>query len=159
MKVKDFMAVSGQAGLFRFLSQGKNSIIVEHLETGKRTSVFSTTKMSSLEEISIFTESEDIPLAEVFDKMHESLKGEAAISHKASAEEIKAAFEEYLPEYDKERVYVSDMKKVIQWYNILHKLELLLPDEEEKKEEGEEDPKEEPAAEKDDSKGETPTDE
>ena len=87
--------------------------------------VASTQKISSLEEISIFTETEDIPLKEVFKKIHDLLEGEKALSHKSTPEELKDFFDDAVPDYDKERVYVSDIKKVIQWYNILHEKEML----------------------------------
>ena len=93
---------------------------------------YSTSKISSLSDISIFTESGEILLTDLLKKIKESGK---TVSSKASANEIKALFGEVLPDYDKDRVYVSDMKKVIQWYELLTELNLLIETEEEQKEE------------------------
>ncbi len=132
MNLKDIISISGEPGLFRFIAQGKNAIIVEHLETKKRSSAQSSAKVSSLEDIAIFTEKEDMPLGKVFDLINEKEKGGEAIDAKSDVSKLKSYFEEILPEYAKEKVYASDIKKVIQWYNLLHKLNLLLPDEPEK---------------------------
>ena len=133
MKLKDILSISGEGGLFKFIAQGKNSIIVEHLETKKRSAAHGTAKVSSLEDIAIFTDAEEVPLSEVFDKIFEKEDGGAAIDHKASSNELKDYFAEVLPEYDRDRVYVSDIKKLLNWYNTLQKLEMLIPgsDEEE----------------------------
>ena len=127
MKLKDILSISGEGGLFKFIAQGKNSIIVEHLTTKKRTVAHATAKVSSLEDIAIFTEGEDLPLGEVFDKIHEKEDGGAAIDHKVPAADLLAYFEEVVPDYDHDRVYVSDIKKLINWYNILHGLDMLVP--------------------------------
>lgn len=129
MKLKDILAISGEHGLFRFIAQGKNSIVVEHLETGKRSSAYGSAKVSSLEDISIFTEKEDVPLGKIFDKIYEKESGGPAIDSKVPVEEMKAYFELILPDYVKDKVYASDIKKVIQWYNTLHKLNLLVKEE------------------------------
>jgi hypothetical protein len=129
MVLKDIMAISGQPGLYRFIAQGKNAIIVEHLETKIRSSAFSSARVSSLEEISIFTMEEDLPLGKVFDRIHEKENGGPAIDYKTDPEQLKSWFEEILPDYNKDKVYVSDIKKVAQWYNLLHKLNLLVKEE------------------------------
>lgn len=123
--LKGILAISGQPGLFRMITESKNSIIVESLDTGKRMPAYSTSKISALEDIAIYTETEDVPLKDVFKAINEKEDGGAAISHKSSANELKAWFEEVLPEYDKDRVYISDIKKVVQWYNILHEKDML----------------------------------
>jgi len=123
--LKGILAVSGQGGLFKIVSQAKNSIIVESLTDGKRMPAYATSRISALEDISIFTEDGDVKLFDVFKNISEKEDGGQAISHKASSNDLKNYFEEVLPEYDKERVYVSDMKKVIQWYNLLQEKELL----------------------------------
>ena len=132
MVLKDIMAISGEPWLFKFIAQGKNSIIVEHLETKRRSSAFSSAKVSSLEEISIFTEKEDMPLGKVFDLIFDKENGGPAIDYKADPEKLKSYLNEVLPEYDKERVYVSDIKKLIHWYNILQTLNMLVKEEPEK---------------------------
>jgi len=133
MVLKDIIAISGEPGLFRFIAQGKNSIIVEHLETKKRSSAFGTAKVSSLEDIAIFTENEDLPLSKVFDMIWDKSDGGTAIDAKADGTKLKNWFEDILPEYDKDKVYTSDIKKVALWYNILHKLNLLVKEEAEEK--------------------------
>jgi hypothetical protein len=129
MILKDILAISGEPGLFKFIAQGKNAIIVEHLETKKRSSAYGSAKVSSLEDIAIFTEKEDMPLGKVFDLIHEKENGGPAIDSKADAGKLKLWFEGILPEYSKDKVYISDIKKVAHWYNILHGLNLLVKDE------------------------------
>jgi hypothetical protein len=129
--LKDILSISGHGGLFQFISQGRHGIIVESLETKKRMNASATTKISALEDIAIFTDTEDVALKDVFKAIYEKEDGGETISHKSSADELKSYFEEILPDYDRDRVYVSDIKKVFQWYNQLHKLEMLNFDEEE----------------------------
>jgi hypothetical protein len=138
MVLKDILAISGESGLFKFIAQGKNAIIVEHIETGKRSSAFSSAKVSSLEDISVFTETEDLPLGKVFDKIYEKESGGPAIDSKAETEKLKKYFEEIIPDYSREKVYASDIKKIFLWYNLLQKKELLVKEEPEKAAETEE---------------------
>jgi hypothetical protein len=135
MVLKDILAISGESGLFKFIAQGKNAIIVEHLETKKRSSAFASAKVSSLDEISVFTDEEDMPLGKIFDLISEKEKGGPAIDFKSDSEKLKAWFAEVLPQYDREKVYVSDIRKMAHWYNILHALKLLVKEEPEKPEE------------------------
>lgn len=128
MVLKDILAISGQPGLYKFIAQGKNAIIIEHIETKKRSSAFGSAKVSSLEEISVFTEDEDMPLGKVFDLIYEKENGGAAIDYKSDPDKLKTYFGEIIPEYDRERVYKSDIRKIIQWYNTLHTLNLLVTD-------------------------------
>ena len=124
--LKDILAISGQSGLHKLVSNTKNGIIVENLETGKRMPAYTTAKVSALEDIAIYTEDgEDKPLAEILKSIKDKEFGKQAISHKADNEKLKKYFEEIMPDYDKDRVYVSDIKKVIQWYNILQKINML----------------------------------
>jgi hypothetical protein len=139
MNLKDILSISGEPGLYKFVAQGRNAIIVEHLETKKRKTAQGSAKVSSLEDISIFTKKEDLPLGKVFDLIFEKENGGAAIDSKSDQVKLKAYFGEVLPEYDKDRVYMSDMKKVIVWYNILHKLGQLVKDEPESGKEEEKD--------------------
>ena len=138
MVLKDILAISGESGLFKFIAQGKNAIIVEHLETKKRSSAFASAKVSSLDEISVFTDEEDMPLGKIFDLIYEKEKGGPAIDFKSDSEKLKAWFAEVLPQYDRGRVYVSDIRKMAHWYNILHALKLLVKEEPEKPEKPEE---------------------
>lgn len=142
MVLKDILAISGEPGLFKFIAQGKNAIIVEHVETGKRSSAFSSAKVSSLEDISVFTESEDLPLGKVFDRIYEKESGGPAIDSKSDSDKLREYFGEIVPDYAKERVYLSDIKKIILWYNLLHQKNMLLKEEPEKEEVKEEEPAE-----------------
>jgi len=128
--LKEIMAISGHPGLYKFISQARNGIIVEHMDTGKRMQAFSSMKISALEEIAIFTEEEEVSLAEVLKLISDKENGGVSIDFKSDSEKLKSYFETILPEYDKNRVYVSDIKKVLNWYNILHKHDLLKFDEE-----------------------------
>lgn len=123
--LKGILAISGQQGLFKLVAEAKNNIIVESLETGKRMPAYSTTKISALEDIAIYTDTADIPLKEVFRKIAEKGNSGPAIDHKSSANELKNYFATVLPDYDRDRVYVSDIKKVILWYNVLQEKEML----------------------------------
>ena len=140
MVLKDILAISGEPGLFKFVAQGKNAIIVEHLETGKRSSAFSSHKVSSLEDISIFTDNEDLPLSKVFDKIYEKESGGPAIDARSDTEQLKKYFEEIVPDYSREKVYSSDIKKVFVWYNLLQKKNMLVKEEPEKSSEVEAEP-------------------
>lgn len=129
MVLKDILAISGEQGLFKFLAQGKNAIIVEHLETKKRSSAYGSAKVSSLEDIAIFTEKEDMPLSKVFDLIYEKENGGPAIDTKSDSAALLKWFEAVLPDYSRNKVYASDIRKLAQWYNILHKLNMLVKEE------------------------------
>ena len=138
--LKGILAISGQPGLYKVLTEGKNNVIVESLLTGKRSTVYTDAKMSALEDIAIYTTQEDVPLRKVLKKIADKENGGPAIDVKNSPEELKKYFSDVLPEYDKERVYFSDVKKVISWYNLLQEKGMLDLVEEEKIEtEGKED--------------------
>ena len=119
MELKDILAISGQPGLYKFVAQSMRGVIVESLIDGKRMNASATSRVSALTEISMFTEGEDIALADVFTNIWNYTEGKQIISHKESAEKIKEEFAKVLPEYDRERVHVSDMKKCFAWYYIL----------------------------------------
>jgi len=141
MKLKDILSISGKSGLYKFVSQARNGVIVESFDDKSRTAVSTSTKVSALEDIAIFTETEEIPLAEVFRRIFKKEDGKETLSHKASPEELKKYFETVLPDYDRDRVYISDIKKVIQWYNCLSALNII--DLEEEKEETADEPENE----------------
>lgn len=115
------LAVSGQSGLYLYLSQSKNGAIVESLADKKRSSVSISSKITSLADISIYTFDEEVKLQQVFLNMKEVLGDNDAPSAKSKPEELKALFEKALPDYDRDRFYVSHMKKVVEWYNALKK--------------------------------------
>jgi hypothetical protein len=130
MDLKEIMSVSGQSGLFRFISQGRNGIIVEAFSDKKRSFINASSKVSSLEDIAIFTSEEEVPLKQVLKSIFDLENGGAAPDPKSSPEELKAYMEKILPTYDHERVYVSDIKKLVTWYNTLLSLNMLNFDEE-----------------------------
>ena len=134
MELKDILAVSGQSGLFKFVAQSPGGVIVESLIDQKRTLFPSNARVSSLTEIAIFTATEDLPLAKVLEKIYAHTGGKETISRNSTPEQMKEFFGEVLPDYDRDRVHVSDIKKVISWFNILVEAgmtEFKLPDEEE----------------------------
>ena len=136
IQLKDILAISGKGGLFKSIAQARNGIVVESLEDQKRHVAPATARVSSLEDIAIFTIDEEVPLADIFYMIHEKSEGKETLSHKAAVEELKSQFKELVPEYDEDRVYVSDIKKVFQWYNLLHQHQLLeVIEKEEEKEE------------------------
>jgi hypothetical protein len=125
MDLSKILSIAGKNGLFKVVSQGKNAVIVESLNDGKRFPAFGQEKMSSLEEISVFTTGDDLALKEVFKAFHEKLEGKPAIDHKSDNNTLKKFFLEMVPEFDQDRVYVSDIKKIVNWYNTLLEKELL----------------------------------
>ena len=119
MNLTGIIAISGKPGLFKVLAQGKNNIIVESLEDKKRVPAYASDRISALDDISIYTYDEDKPLKEIFTSIFEKEKGKETISHKEDQSKLKAYLIEILPNFDQERVYASDIKKVLNWYNIL----------------------------------------
>ena len=119
MEFSKIISVTGKTGLFQVISQSKSSIIVESLTDSKRLAINSTQNVSLLENIAIYTYEEDVPLLEIFKAMFEKTVGKEALSHKESGKKLAAFFAEVLPNYDDERVYTSNIKKVIQWFNLL----------------------------------------
>ncbi len=143
MELKDILAISGYPGLFKFVSQGRNAIIVENLESGKRMSAFGSERISSLEDISVYTDEEDLPLVDVFKRIFDKEGAKPAIDPKSPTEELNNYFSEVIPDYDRDRVYTSDIKKILTWYNLMLKLKMVKFDEEEKEEEEKKKPSEE----------------
>ena len=123
--LKGILSISGQSGLFKLVAESKNNIIVESLDTLKRIPVHSTSKVSALEDIAIYTGKGDVPLKDIFKAISDMEQGGPALSPKVSGNELKTYFEKIVPEYDKDRVYISDIKKVLTWYNTLHQKDLL----------------------------------
>ncbi len=135
MNIEGIINVSGKPGLHKIVSQGKNSVIVESLTDQKRMPIYSHTPANSLEEIGIYTYDDTLPLVDVFINIAKNTKCKSCISHKESKNELESYFRKVLPEYDEDRVYISDIKKVFQWYNALHEAGLvqLLKEEKTKK--------------------------
>ena len=126
MDLSKVVAISGKPGLFLVTTNGGGKLIVESLIDGKRIPAFANDKISSLEEISIFTTGEDKPLKEVFMSIHEKMGDKIDFDpKKASPVELREKFLLVLPDYDEDAVYQSDMKKVFQWYQLLNDKGLL----------------------------------
>jgi hypothetical protein len=129
MNLSEIIAVAGQSGLFKTIAQSKNSVIVESIVDKKRMPVYATQRVHTLEAISVYCTDKDVPLVEVFKKISEKTNKGPAIEHKADEPELLKYFGEVLPDFDKERVHISDVRKLIQWYNILQKADMLNFDE------------------------------
>tara|TARA_Y100000385_G_scaffold286234_1_gene347847 strand:- start:379 stop:816 length:438 start_codon:yes stop_codon:yes gene_type:complete len=125
MNLEGIINVAGKPGLYKVVSQGKNTVIVESLTDKKRAPLYSHNQANTLEEIGIYTYDDTKPLSEIFDNIAKKEDCKQAISHKSSTNELNTYFREILTDYDEERVYISDIKKVIQWYNALQKAGLI----------------------------------
>ena len=119
--LKNILSITGKPGLYKLVSQGNNMLIVESLADGKRMPTYARDKIVSLGEISMYTMGEDIQLAEVLTKLgeKEGLKVASVDPKKADNDQLRDFFGEVLPDFDRDRVYPSDIRKLIQWYNIL----------------------------------------
>ncbi len=125
MNLTGIIAVSGSPGLYKVVAQTRTGLLAESLSDGKRLPVYSTDKVSSLEDISIYGNSDDIPLKEVLKLIKDKLAGAEVPGSKAEPKEIRTVFASCVPEYAEERVYTSDMKKVFTWYALLEAKGLL----------------------------------
>ena len=119
MTLEKIISVGGKPGLYEVLTQTRTGVLAASLIDGKRITVSARENVSLLSEIAIYTLTEEMPLGEVFQKIFDHLSGASALSHKTSKDELEAFFFDVLPEYDEDRVYASDIKKVVQWYNLL----------------------------------------
>jgi len=125
--MKEILSISGYSGLFKLISSTKNGIIVEDIETKKRMPAYASAKVSSIHDIAIFTnDGEEISLIDVFKNIRKKENGGVAIDPKpATNDALKDYFAEILPDYDRDRVYVSHIKKVLTWYNQLQRCNML----------------------------------
>jgi hypothetical protein len=126
MDLSGIISVTGMSGLYKVISQTKSGLIVESLVDGKRLPVYSTSKISSLDDISIYGQGDDIPLKNILRSIRDSKSGTSVPTSKDSNDAIKVAFAEFVPEFDEDRVYASDMKKVFVWYTLLNEKGLLV---------------------------------
>ncbi|MGP1515717.1 MAG: DUF5606 family protein [Bacteroidales bacterium] len=133
MDLNVILAITGKPGLYKLISRTKSGALVESLIDKKRIPAFSNERISSLKDISIFTEEEDKPLLEVFQAIYRLENGGKCIDHKSDERTLRKYMDRVLPAYDKDRVHLSDMRKLFSWYNILLKNGLI--DLEEEKEE------------------------
>ena len=159
MDLSKIMAISGKSGLFKIISQARGGIIVESLSDGKKMPVFASHRSSVLEDISMFTYTEDIPLKNVLWNIFQKEDGkEVSIDLKADGSALYDYFESVLPEFDKDRVYPSDIKKVLAWYNQLLQHDLISEPKEEEEAENEKEEAAEgaPAKKKAEEKPKTP---
>ena len=126
MSLEKILSISGKPGLYQIVTQTRTGAVVESLVDKKRITVGAHSNISILSEIAIYTLTEEVPLREVLKKVKEKEGGNAtSISHKDGKDTLEEFFFEVLPDYDEERVYPSDIKKIVQWYNLLHKNNLL----------------------------------
>jgi len=119
MSLKKIISIAGKPGLFEIKSHSKNGIVVQSMLDNKRFSVNASQNVSVLNDIAIYTYDEEIPLRDILYTIFQKNDGKSVINHKEKNEKLISFFREVLPEFDEERVYTSNIKKVIQWYNIL----------------------------------------
>lgn len=117
--LQKILSIAGQPGLFSYLTQANAGVVVESLATKKRTVCGMNMRISSLSDISVFTDEGEVSLETMFEKMREKLGEQPAPSPKSSPEELKKFFADVLPDYDRDRFYASHMKKIAEWYNTL----------------------------------------
>lgn len=118
--LKEILSVSGKPGLFKLISQGKNMLIVESLVDGKRIPAYTKDKVVSLGDIAMYTETEEVPLAQVLENIKTKENGAAcSIDPKSDNDKLRTYMSEILPDFDRDRVYPSDIRKLLSWYNIL----------------------------------------
>ena len=150
MKITDILAIAGKPGLYKVLASGSASIVVESMLDGKRSSVSGAARVSNLADITMYTMEDDVPLREILNRIHDAQNGAEGPSHKDSAQGIRDFVDGIIPELDYDKVYQSDLKKLVQWYNILvgqKAFPLELPDTEDQPEEAKKED-DEPAAKK-----------
>lgn len=121
MSLDKIISITGKPGLYDLKTQTKNGFLAESLIDGRRTNISAQHNVSLLSEIAIYTLTTEVPLYEVFIKIYDKENEKETISHKAPKIELEEFFFSILPDYDEDRVYTSDIKKVVQWYNILQK--------------------------------------
>lgn len=121
MNIDKVISISGKPGLYTLVTQSKGGFIAQNLDNNRKTAIPASASVSLLSNIAIYTLTDEVPLAEVFQRIYDKEKGGKAISHKVSEKELRNYMADVLPDYDEERVYKSDLKKLFQWYNILLK--------------------------------------
>ena len=119
--LQKIFSIAGQPGLFKFVAQANSGVIVESLSTGKRNMYGLSARLTSLSDISIYTSDEELPLLKVLESMKEVLGENDAPEPKSKPEVLKEFFNKVIPDYDRDRFYVSHMKKIVDWYNDLKK--------------------------------------
>lgn len=123
MKLSDILSITSLPGLYKFVAQGRKGAIVEPIEGGKRTMINNVNRLSSLGDIAIYTTSDEVPLGDVLEAINEKYSNkELPLNKKSSIEELVAFMEEILPEYDRDMVHISDIQRLVSWYNALVKV-------------------------------------
>ncbi|MDX1326640.1 MAG: DUF5606 domain-containing protein [Arenibacter sp.] len=136
MSLNKILSISGKPGLYKLLTQTRSGFVAESLLDGKKVTVSFKNNVSVLSEIAIYTLEEEVPLKDVFEKIKEKENGgKTSVSHKDAKIKLEEYLFEVLPNYDEDRVYASDIKKIIQWYNLLHEHGITEFDSEEEEEE------------------------
>lgn len=128
MKLEKIISISGKPGLYKLVSQLRNGFIIEDVTTKKKISIGNTSQVSLLDNISMYTYDKEVPLFEVFENIAKNTDYKETISHKSPDQDLREFMAASLPNYDAERVYTSDIKKLAQWYNILHKSGYITPE-------------------------------
>jgi hypothetical protein len=128
MLLEKIISISGKPGLFKLVSQLRNGFIIEDVTSKKKISIGNSSQVSLLDNIAMFTFDKEVPLFEVFENIAKNYEYNEAIAHKSTDAELKEFMTASLPNYDTERVYASDIKKLAQWYNILHKAGYITPE-------------------------------
>lgn len=134
MKISDVLAISGKPGLFKILASSPKNLVVESMIDGKRSSIPGSLRVSSLSDITMYTIEEDVPLREILKSMFDKNKGKPALSHNSAPQEVKDFIDSVVNDLDHGRVYASDLRKLVQWYNLLISQKALPFEEEEEKE-------------------------
>lgn len=145
MDLKNILSISGKPGLYKNIGQSKSGVIVESITDGKRFPAFAHERISSLAEISIFTHDEDVSLADVFRKVFDKYEGKEVLDAQSDGAALRAFMLEVLPDYDEDRVYTSDIKKLVTWYNLLVANNMMEFTDEQANQQEDEAPKETPA--------------
>lgn len=135
MNLEGILAIGGKPGLYQLVAQSRGGVIVSSLLDEKRFPVTQASNVSALKDIAIYTYGEEVPLEEVFTKIAEKENYGKTISHKEKPEAHRAYMLEILEDYDQERVYNSDLKKLFQWYNLLQEKGFITKEEEKQEEE------------------------
>lgn len=119
MSLEKILAISSKPGLYELKAQTRSGFVAQSLKDGRKIAVNLRHDVSMLSEITVYTQEDEMPLSEIFEKIFSTENGEKSIDHKKSKDKLIAHFKEIIPEYDDSRVYVSDIKKIFQWYNLL----------------------------------------
>ena len=133
MKISDVLAISGKPGLFKILASSSKNLVVESMIDGKRSSIPGSLRVSSLSDITMYTLEEDVPLRDILKTMFDKNNGKPVLSHNSAPQEVKDFIDTVVNDLDHDRVYASDLRKLVQWYNLLISQKALPFDEEEEK--------------------------